>query len=307
DALQRQHPPGRLLPEHAWKMDRVVAGKVLTEPFSIPALAEIIRLAAQRLCELLHQPNHVVLLRHRPAAAGGDRQVVEDLQILLDLGGDARPLHLDHDRCAVRQARGVHLADGGRRQWDLIEIAEDGADGTTELRLDDGTNEVGLQRRSRILKFRQLELIDGRQQIGTRREDLTELDEGRAKLFQRSSDVLRPRQWLLVTAAQDPPQGDEPFQPKDADEEAEAVPSQHLADLSVAAGRRLRSDVSSLASASLPIFPSRMPRTRTPSPAPKTYCLAKHAGDGIDVPLNSSSLHSRYIAREGGRYQRGNN
>ena len=93
---------------------------------------------------------------------------MEDLQVLLDLGGDAGPLHLDHHRRAVRQGGGVHLADGRRRQWDLVEIAEDGADRPTELRLNDGTNQVGLQRRSRILQFCQLELVDGRQQIGTR-------------------------------------------------------------------------------------------------------------------------------------------
>src|SRR5205823_8557762 len=107
---------------------------------------------------------------------------------------------------------------------------------------------VGLQRRSRILQFCQLELVDGRQQIGTRREDLSELDERRTKLFQRPTDVLRPRQRLLVTPARHPSQGHEALQTEDADEEAEAMPSQHLADLSIAAGRRLRSDVSSLAS-----------------------------------------------------------
>ena len=124
---------------------------------------------------------------------------MEDLQVLLDLGGHAGPLHLDHHRRPVPQGGGMDLADGRRRQWDLVEIAEDGADRPTELRLDDRTNQVGLQRRSRILQFCQLELVDGRQQIGASREDLAELDERRTKLFQRSPDVLRPRQRLLVT------------------------------------------------------------------------------------------------------------
>src|SRR5439155_11237445 len=134
-----------------------------------------------------------------------------------------------------------------------------GTDGPAELRLDEGTNQVGLQRRSRILQFCQLELVGRRQQIGARREDLTELDERRTKLFQRASDVLWPGQRLLVTPAQDPPQRNEPLQAEDADEEAEAVPSEHLADLSVTAGRPLRGDVSTLASG--PSHPYERPRS----------------------------------------------
>src|SRR5438046_10417341 len=72
--------------------------------------------------------------------------------------------------------------------------------------------------------------------------------------------MLRPGQRLLVAPAQDPPQGGEPLQTEDADEEAEAMPSQHLADLSIAAGRRLRSDVSSLASGACRIGPRARPR-----------------------------------------------
>src|SRR5438093_9411279 len=117
-------------------MPGLVARKVRAEPFGVPSLADVIRLSAQGLGELLHQSNHVILLRDRPAATGGNRQVVEDLQVLLDLGGDAGPLYLDHDGSAVRQARGVDLPDGGSRQRDLREITEDIVERTAGLRFD---------------------------------------------------------------------------------------------------------------------------------------------------------------------------
>lgn len=51
---------------------------------------------------------------------------------------------------------------------------------------------------------------------------------------------------LLVTAIEEPLQNDEPFEPGDADQEAQTVPGQHLADLSIAAALRLDSDDSRL-------------------------------------------------------------
>src|SRR2546426_1069078 len=87
-------------------------------------------------------------LEHHPGAAVCNPAAVDPGGIqcreIIDLGGDAGPLHLDYHRGAVRQGGGVHLADGGRCHWDLIEIAEHGVDGPTELRLDDGTNQVDL-------------------------------------------------------------------------------------------------------------------------------------------------------------------
>ena len=56
--------------------------------------------------------------------------------------------------------------------------------------------------------------------------------------------MLRSGQRLLVSAVEDPLQRDETLEPGDADEEPKPVPGEHLADLAVTAGRRLRGDVS---------------------------------------------------------------
>src|SRR5439155_26793303 len=60
------------------------------------------------------------------------------------------------------------------------------------------------------------------------------------------------RQRLLVATVEDALEGDEPLETGDADEEAEAVPREHLADLTVTAGLRFGSDVCQPISAHIP-------------------------------------------------------
>src|SRR5207248_1017982 len=112
--------------------------------------------------------------------------------------------------------------------------------------------DLGLQRTRGILQLGELRLVRRREEIGARREDLTELDEGRAELFEGTADVHRARQWLLVATVEDPLEGDETLETRDADDEAQTVPREHLADLAVTAGLRLGSDVCQPISGLLP-------------------------------------------------------
>jgi hypothetical protein len=85
----------------------------------------------------------------------------------------------------------VNLPDGGGSQRHWVEIREHGIDGPAELGLDDGGNDLRLQRRSGILELRQLDLVGRWQEVCPGRENLPELDEGRAELFKGLPDVLR--------------------------------------------------------------------------------------------------------------------
>src|ERR1700730_10411932 len=95
DPLEGQPPAGRLLPEHRWEIDGVVAREVLREPLRIATLLDVVGLGPQRVRELMHQSDDVVLLRHGPAPAGGRRPGAEDLQVQLELFALLSYLSLD--------------------------------------------------------------------------------------------------------------------------------------------------------------------------------------------------------------------
>src|SRR2546421_408578 len=191
----------------------------------------------------MRAPFIATYLRYLLAPSGGRCQVAKDLQVLLDLLDDTGSLHLDNDAGAVCEGGRVDLADRGRRQWNVAEAGEYGVNRPAELRRDDVRHDLRLQRASGILQLGELRLIRRREEVGPRREDLAELDEGRTELFEGTPDVLGARQRLLVATVEDALEGDEPLETRDADEEAEAVPREHLADLTVTAGLRLGSDV----------------------------------------------------------------
>src|SRR5205807_8784366 len=114
--------------------------------------------------------------------------------------------------------------------------------GATEVLRADPGDDLRLQRSRGVVQLGQLRLVGRREEVGPRREDLTELDEGRTELREGAPDVLRPRQRLLVVAVEDALKRNEPLETGDADNEAEPVPREHLAHLAVTAGLRLGSD-----------------------------------------------------------------
>ena len=81
------------------------------ETLDAATFGEVVELGAQRPRELLDEPDGADLGGGLPLPLCAGRQVLEDLEVLLDLLDDAGPAHLDHDLCAVLQRRGVCLPD----------------------------------------------------------------------------------------------------------------------------------------------------------------------------------------------------
>jgi thiamine kinase-like enzyme len=137
----------------------------------------------------------------------------------------------------------VHLPDRCSRDRCTIELTKGDLDRTAELLLDDRDHDLRIERWRGILELGELDLIGRRQQVGASRKDLPQLDEGGAKLFKGSPEMLRPRQRLIVSAVEEALENDESLQAGDADEEAKTVARKDLADLAIASCLRLRGDV----------------------------------------------------------------
>ena len=163
------------------------------------------------------------------------REVVHDVQVALDPGGDIRPLDLDdHLLPRVRHHGQVHLRDRRAGQRLLVESREDLLERLAEsggrLLADDLDRHLG----DVVLKL--LKLGNGlrRQQIGAGREDLPELDEGRTELLDRHPQALRRgvRDLVLVRVLHDVLDPDGLGQAHAGDERTEAMFGEHANDLS---------------------------------------------------------------------------
>ena len=112
----------------------------------------------------------------------------------VDLALGVGPLHLDHHLLPAGQPRAVHLADRGRGDRHLVELLEDLLDGQAELLPRSpgapASNGSGL---GVVLQAAQLGQDVRRHDVGPRREQLAELDEGRAPARRASRAAARPR------------------------------------------------------------------------------------------------------------------
>jgi hypothetical protein len=104
-----------------------------------------------------------------------------DREILVHPRRHRRPLDLDHDGRAVGQGGGMHLGDGGGGERGALDRGEGGGKRATELLGQDLLDDR--PRFGRDLVAAPLELGDqlGREDAVTRRDDLTQLDVGRAE------------------------------------------------------------------------------------------------------------------------------
>ena len=103
----------------------------------------------------------------------------------------ARPLHLDDDVLAVFERRAVHLPDRPGRERRRLDRLEDVLPRHLQL-LFHHVDDLGLgERRDVVLQLGQLVDDVRRDEVRTRREDLTELREGRAELFERGAKPPR--------------------------------------------------------------------------------------------------------------------
>ena len=128
------------------------------------------------------------------------RGLVEESEVGFDLLRRPGPLHLDGDRVAVREDGAVHLADRRGGQRFSVELEEEALDRLAELLLDDALDVFVRERAHVVLQASELGDDVRRQDVGPHREQLAELDEGRAELVEQLAEVLAALRRLFPRA-----------------------------------------------------------------------------------------------------------
>ena len=212
-----------------------VAGELSGEALGVVALLQVVQFLTDGVGELCGETDDVVVDGRRPPARGADGEVVQDLQIDVHLLHDAGPAHLDHDVRTVCEHRQVRLPDRGAGERLGVEPGERFSGGAAELLGDRRLDRVGRYRRGAVLELGQLFLEVAGKQVGTRGQDLPQLDERRAELLQRQSEVFGLRVGLGTALVAEQPvlQGQPAVQAGDRDEVPHAVPGQDQRDLPV--------------------------------------------------------------------------
>ena len=192
EAIHGQDPSRGALVMRPGSENPGIVPKVLVELLKIARFAAEVELEEQLLLEVGDVLDRLVEPQLGAVFLGQLGQRAEDLQIVGDLLLDARVLHLDHHRGAIRQARLVHLTDrsGGHGLW--FEVDEDLFDRLTQLRLDGLTGDFGRIRWSPGLQPRQFVGQLGPDQIGSCAQNLTELDEGGPQFGDGRPNLLFP-------------------------------------------------------------------------------------------------------------------
>ena len=209
-----------------------VADEVAMEGLGVAPLEPVVELLADRACELVHELAHVDEVERPDALLGDSRRLVEETQVGLDLLRRARPLHLDRDDVAVREHCAVDLADRGRGQRLAVELEEEALDRLAELLADDALDLLVRERAHVVLEPAQLGDDVRRQHVGPHREELAELDEGRAELVEELAQVLAAlRRRALDDPRAVPAAREKVGQLVALEEVAEAVPDGDLGDL----------------------------------------------------------------------------
>ena len=224
DPLQRQHPLAGERPVDLGDHDGGRLGEHAPEHLGVPGLDPVVELARDGAGELVHQLHRVHELEALDAALHDLADLAQQRDVGLDLTAGVGTLHLHGHRAAGVQLGQVHLADRGGRHRHRVEGGEQVADLAVQLLADHLLHLLVGEGRDRVLQQAQLADDLGRHQVGADREQLAELDEGRAQLVQHLAQVPAARlqrHLRLVPRAPRPPLERIP----------EAVPGGHLGDL----------------------------------------------------------------------------
>ena len=206
DALHHQHLLAAEIGDDFRHIERLGAGEVAAQLNGVGRFAHQVELVEDGLAILLYhldgtQPRtlgretgHQTGQRlHQPQVGFDDR---------LDVGAD----HLDDDLAAtLLQASGMHLGDGGRRQWRLVEVVKQGLDGATQAQLDLLARRLTTEGGHPVLQQSQLFGDIRRQQVAAGREHLAELDEDGAKGLEGETDAGTTAEFRLLVL--EPEQG----------------------------------------------------------------------------------------------------
>ena len=161
-----------------------VRGEVAVEGICVPGLVAVIELEPDRPGELVDQLLGVDELESANALLQELRRLVEEPEVGLDLPRGFRALDLDRDLLTVREHRSVHLADRRRGERLLVELDECPFQGQTELGFDGSAGLLERKRSDLVLQPAELDHDVGRDDVGSGRQQLAELDKGGAELVE---------------------------------------------------------------------------------------------------------------------------
>jgi hypothetical protein len=275
EQLEREHTRARVAPVDARDVHVRVAREAVVEGLGVACLEAVVELLADRACELVDELARVDELECPHPLSDQARGLVEQRQVGLDLPRCVRALDLDGDAAAVREGGAVHLADRGGGDRRRVEVGEELLDAQLEVLADDALDVLVRDRPDVVLELLQLGHDVGRDDVGAGREELAELDEGRAELVEHLAQVPA----ALGGAGRG---GAEPRAARAAgrsggglEEVAEAVPDRDLGDLGDPA------EVPAAGRARHALSVTRAQGHRTPrgsvGPCPRSACSARIA------------------------------
>jgi hypothetical protein len=184
DVVHGQHARRRVVLDGERDDDPLELGQVAAERHEVLRLEPVVQLAREALPELIEDRLEPVVAADLGVGVEelGDRR--QRLDVLGDALPDAGPLHLHRHLAAVAEPRAMHLAERGRGQRGRVELREALREPDTELARDDLLDLGERKRRDVVLEAAQRLDVRGGQDVGARREELAELDEGGAHLLE---------------------------------------------------------------------------------------------------------------------------
>mgnify|MGYP003674227569 CR=1 FL=1 len=164
----------------SWNSDAVLPGEVPAKPVHDSRLGAKIEFG-QRVAPKLREEGRQIRApkaarQHRPR---DPQPKVERVEIAVEQRLQPRPLHLDRDRRAIRQACLVHLGQGRGGDGFGLEAGKGGFQRRFQLILDDAPHRGEIHLGRTLLQFRKPRDIAFGQNIGAGAEDLAKLDENR--------------------------------------------------------------------------------------------------------------------------------
>ena len=175
---------GQIVNDHR-DVDLRKVGEVLPQHFAVPSLLDVIQLVDQSEPGLLDRADQIQLSPDVGVLFERLGDVGEDLQFLQHLFADVGPLHFDHHFASIPQNRAMHLAERCRSHRRRLECGEHLRNFGPQLLLHDPLDVGEGEWLDAVLQRLQRDDVLRRDDVGTRREDLAELDVGRPHLLER--------------------------------------------------------------------------------------------------------------------------
>ena len=188
--LRRQHPRGGHVVHHAGDVDLRERGEVVAQDVGVARLLQVIQLVRQRDPGLLDGADEVQLPGDLGVLVERMGDVVEHRQLLAHLLAHVRALDLHDDVGAVAEDGAVGLAERCGSERGRLEALEGLRDAHAELLLDDALDVGERERFDGVLQRFELGDVLGRDDVGPRRQDLSELHVGRTHRLQRLGERL---------------------------------------------------------------------------------------------------------------------